>query len=160
GRFVAPKVVEVTLKAGGTRRLTADFIFINTGGRPVRPSIAGLDSVQALDSTSIMELNALPGHLPVVGGGYIGLGFRPMCRRFGCAVTVVQHGTQLLAREDPDVASEVCKVLQEDGIEILLETEVTRVQSAGRGVALHLRGPAGEQTVTGSHLLIATGRVP
>jgi pyruvate/2-oxoglutarate dehydrogenase complex dihydrolipoamide dehydrogenase (E3) component len=160
GRFLAPKLVEVTLKGGGVRTLTADLIFINTGCRPARPAIAGLDSVEALDSTSIMELNALPEHLLVLGGGYIGLEFGQMFRRFGSVVTVVQRGKQLLAREDPDVAAEVCKVLQEDGIEILLETEAIRAQAAGRGVGLHLRGPAGDRTVTGSHLLVAAGRAP
>src|SRR5499427_6969759 len=104
GRFTAPKVVEVTLKAGGVRTLTAEAIFINTGERPARPAIEGLDSVKALDSTSIMELSALPEHLLILGGGYIGLEFGQMFRRFGSAVTVVQRGEQLLATEDPDVA--------------------------------------------------------
>ncbi len=160
GRFTAPKVVEVTLKAGGARTLTADAIFINTGARPARPAIDGLDSVDALDSTSIMELGTLPEHLLILGGGYIGLEFGQMFRRFGSAVTVVQRGKHLLAREDPDVAEEVLKVLQEDGIEILLQTETTRVQAAAGGVVLQLRGPAGDRTVAGSHLLVAAGRVP
>jgi pyruvate/2-oxoglutarate dehydrogenase complex dihydrolipoamide dehydrogenase (E3) component len=107
GRFTAPKVVEVTLKAGGARTLTADAIFINTGARPARPAIDGLDSVDALDSTSIMELGTLPEHLLILGGGYIGLEFGQMFRRFGSAVTVVQRGKHLLAREDADVAEEV-----------------------------------------------------
>src|SRR5947209_1080952 len=161
GRFTAPKVVEVTLKAGSTRTLTADAIFINTGARPARPAIDGLDSVDALDSTSIMELGAVPEHLLILGGGYIGLEFGQMFRRFGSAVTVVQRGGQLLAREDPDVAEEVHKVLQEDGIEVLLRTEATRVQAAaGGGVLVQLCGPAGARTVAGSHLLVAAGRVP
>jgi pyruvate/2-oxoglutarate dehydrogenase complex dihydrolipoamide dehydrogenase (E3) component len=160
GRFTAPKVVEVMLKAGGARTLTADAIFINTGARPARPAIDGLDSVDALDSTSIMELSALPEHLLILGGGYIGLEFGQMFRRFGSTVTVVQRGKQLLAREDADVAEEVHKVLQEDGIEVLLQTEATRVQAAAGVVVLQLRGPAGDRTVDGSHLLVAAGRVP
>jgi pyruvate/2-oxoglutarate dehydrogenase complex dihydrolipoamide dehydrogenase (E3) component len=160
GRFTSPKEVEVTLKAGGARTLTADAIFINTGARPARPAISGLDSVRALDSTSIMELDTLPEHLLVLGGGYIGLEFGQMFRRFGSAVTVVQHGKQLLGREDPDVAAEVLKLLQGDGIEILLETEAVGVHTTSGGVALQLRGPAGEPTVAGSHLLLAVGRVP
>ena len=159
-RFTGPKVVEVRLTAGGTRTLTADSIFINTGARPARPRIAGLNSVRALDSTSIMELQELPEHLLVLGGGYVGLEFGQMFRRFGSAVTVVQHGKQLLGREDPDVAAEVCKLLQADGIEILLETEAVGVHASASGVGLDLRGPTGERTVTGSHLLLATGRVP
>jgi pyruvate/2-oxoglutarate dehydrogenase complex dihydrolipoamide dehydrogenase (E3) component len=160
GRFTAPKVVEVTLKAGGTRTLTAEAIFIDTGARPARPAIDGLDAVDALDSTSILELGAVPEHLLILGGGYIGLEFGQMFRRFGSAVTVVQRGTQLLAREDPDVAEEVLKVLQEDGIEVLLQAEATRVQAAAGGVVVQLRGPAGDRTVAGSHLLVAAGRVP
>ena len=102
----------------------------------------------------------MPEHLLILGGGYIGLEFGQMFRRFGSAVTVVQRGKQLLAREDADVAEEVLKVLQEDGIEILLQTETTRVQAAAGGVVLQLRGPAGDRTVAGSHLLVAAGRVP
>jgi pyruvate/2-oxoglutarate dehydrogenase complex dihydrolipoamide dehydrogenase (E3) component len=102
----------------------------------------------------------VPEHLLVLGGGYVGLEFAQMFRRFGSAVTVVQQGKQLLAREDPDVAEEVLKVLQEDGIDVLLQTEATRVQAAAGGVALEVRGPAGNRTVAGSHLLVAAGRVP
>ena len=160
GRFTAPKVVEVTLTAGGTRTLTADTIVINTGCRAARPAIAGLDAIAALDSTSIMELDTLPEHLLVLGGGYIGLEFGQMFCRFGSAVTILQQGKQLLSREDPDVAEEVCKILQEDGIDILLENEVVGIQAAARGTALQVRSPAGERTVSGSHLLIAVGRVP
>ena len=160
GRFTGSKVVEIKLNAGGTRTLTADAIFINTGARPMRPRIAGLDLVTALDSTSIMELEVVPEHLLVLGGGYVGLEFGQMYRRFGSAVTIVQLDKQLVGREDPDVAAEVCKLLQMDGIEILLETEAVGVDTNGSGVGLQVRGPKGERTLAGSHLLIATGRVP
>jgi pyruvate/2-oxoglutarate dehydrogenase complex dihydrolipoamide dehydrogenase (E3) component len=160
GRFIAGKLVEVTLKTGGTRTLVADTIVINTGCRPARPAIAGLDSDLVLDSTSIMELEALPEQLLVLGGGYIGLEFGQMFRRFGSRVTVVQHGPQLLSREDPDVAAEVCKVLEEDGIEILLGTDAVRGQVAAGDVHLQVRGPAGERALSGSHLLVGVGRVP
>jgi pyruvate/2-oxoglutarate dehydrogenase complex dihydrolipoamide dehydrogenase (E3) component len=159
-RFTGPKVVEVKLNSGGTRTLIADNIFINTGARPAQPRITGLDSVKTLDSTSIMELQELPEHLLVLGGGYVGLEFGQMFRRFGSAVTVVQHGKQLLGREDPDVVAEVYKLLQEDGIEILLETEAVGVHASAAGVGLDIRGPAGARTITGSHLLLAIGRVP
>jgi pyruvate/2-oxoglutarate dehydrogenase complex dihydrolipoamide dehydrogenase (E3) component len=159
-RFTGPKAVEVKLNAGGTRTLTADTIFINTGARPGRPCIAGLDSVNALDSTSIMELQDVPEHLLVLGGGYVGLEFGQMFGRFGSAVTIIQHGKQLLGREDPDVAAEVFKLLETDGIEILLETEAVGAHASASGIGLDLRGPAGERTVTGSHLLLAAGRVP
>jgi len=160
GRFTGSKAVEVRLTAGGTRTLTADNIFINTGDRSARPRIAGLDSVTALDSTSIMELEVVPEHLLVLGGGDVGLEFGQMFRRFGSAVTIVARRNQLLGREDPDVAAEVFKVLQTDGIEILLESEVLGAHSSTSGVELQLRGPSGERTIAGSHLLIAMGRVP
>jgi pyruvate/2-oxoglutarate dehydrogenase complex dihydrolipoamide dehydrogenase (E3) component len=160
GHFTGSKVVEVKLTAGGTRTLTAENIFINTGDRSARPRIAGLDSVTALDSTSIMELEVVPEHLLVLGGGDVGLEFGQMFRRFGSAVTIVARRNQLLGREDPDVAAEVFKVLETDGIEILLETEVLGARSSASGVELQLRGPSGERTVAGSHLLVAMGRVP
>src|SRR5215831_9210759 len=159
-RFTASKTLEVSLKDGETREITAPLIFINTGARPKQLTIKGVESVSLLDSTTIMELDALPEHLLIIGGGYIGLEFGQMFRRFGSTVTVVQHGKQLLAREDPDVAEEVHKVLQEDGIDVLLQTEATRVQAGARGVVLQLRGPAGDRTVAGSHLLVAAGRTP
>src|SRR5688572_5630714 len=98
-RFTGPKAVEVAMNDGGTRRLTADKVFINTGCRPATPPLPGLDQVPALDSTSVMELDEVPRHLLVLGGGYIGLEFGQMYRRFGSAVTVVQRGQQLLPNE-------------------------------------------------------------
>jgi pyruvate/2-oxoglutarate dehydrogenase complex dihydrolipoamide dehydrogenase (E3) component len=159
-RFTGPKSLDVTLNGGGTRTLSAENIFIDTGDRPARPRIAGLDSVKALDSTSIMQLGALPEHLLVLGGGYVGLEFGQMFRRFGSAVTIVQHGKQLLGREDADVAAEVLKLMQADGIEILLQTEAVGVRASGSGVTLDLRGPTGNRTISGSHLLVAVGRAP
>ena len=158
--FTGPKAIEVRLNAGGTRTLTAENIFINTGARPAQPRINGLDSVNALDSTSAMELQALPDHLLVLGGGYVGLEFGQMFRRFGSAVTIVQHGKRLLSREDADVAAEVQKLLETDGVEILLESDATGVHAGTSGIALDLRGPGGQRTITGSHLLLAVGRVP
>ena len=116
--------------------------------------------MKALDSTSIMELQEIPQHLLVLGGGYVGLEFGQMFRRFGSQVTIVQRGKELLGREDPDVAAEVCKLLRDDGIQILLETEVASVHARASGIGLELRSPTGENTVTGSHLLVSTGRVP
>jgi pyruvate/2-oxoglutarate dehydrogenase complex dihydrolipoamide dehydrogenase (E3) component len=121
-RFTAPKVVEVAVNDGGTRRLSADKVFINTGCRPAVTGLSGLDRVSALDSTSVMELAEVPSHLLVLGGGYIGLEFAQMYRRFGSAVTVVQRAKRLLPHEDADVAEEVNKILREDGIETLLST--------------------------------------
>ncbi|MCH7896087.1 MAG: mercuric reductase [candidate division NC10 bacterium] len=158
--FSGPKTVQVQMKSGEPRHLTADTIFINTGGRPEKPPVAGLDSVPTLDSTSIMELDVLPEHLLVLGGGYIGLEFGQMFRRFGSAVTVVQRGKQLLAREDTDIAEEVTKILREDGVEVLLETQALRAEKADSTVRLTVRTPTGERVLSGTHLLVAAGRAP
>jgi len=160
-RFIGPKQVEVRLNDGGTRSMTAETIFINTGARPRVPALPGLDAVPFLNSTSIMELDVVPAHLTVVGGGYIGLEFGQMFRRFGSQVTIVQRSEQLLTREDKDVAQEIGEILREDGIEVLLNTQPLRVEPArDQGIGLAVRTPEGERTVTGSHLLIAAGRVP
>jgi pyruvate/2-oxoglutarate dehydrogenase complex dihydrolipoamide dehydrogenase (E3) component len=158
--FVGAHVLEVRLADGARGGLTAPKIFINTGARAASPSIPGLDSIPTLDNVSIMELDAVPDHLLVLGGGYIGLEFAQMFRRFGSAVTIVHRGKQLLAREDSDVADEVAKILAQDGIEVILQAETTRAsQSEGR-IWLSIRKPDGELTIDGSHLLVATGRVP
>ncbi len=160
-RFTGPKSVEVRLNDGNVSQLTAETIFINTGLRPTKPPIPGLDSVPALDNVSIMELDTLPEHLVVLGGGYIGLEFGQMFRRFGSRVTIVQQGKQLLTQEDPDVAEEVAKILREDGIEVVLEATTLGVERSGDGeIQLTVKTPLEERRITGSHLLVATGRVP
>lgn len=154
-RFTGPREVAVN-----GRQLAADLFFINTGGRPAAPEVEGLDRVPSLDSTSIMELDEVPEHLIVLGGGYIGLEFGQMFRRFGSRVTVVQRGRQLLPQEDEDVADAVLSVLREDGLEILLQAEARRADMAGDRVRLTVRTPEGERTLEGSHVLRAAGRVP
>jgi pyruvate/2-oxoglutarate dehydrogenase complex dihydrolipoamide dehydrogenase (E3) component len=159
--FTGPKKLEVRLNVGELLELTADHIFINVGARPANPPIEGLDGVPALNSTSIMELDEVPEHLLVLGGGYVGLEFAQMFRRFGSEVTVVQRGKQLMSREDPDVAEAVAEILREDGIEVLLETQARRVeQDDGGRIQLKVESPEGESFLSGSHLLVATGRPP
>ncbi|MGH7341950.1 MAG: mercuric reductase [Candidatus Rokuibacteriota bacterium] len=158
--FTAPKSLDVRLGDGDRVALTADLIFINTGTRPARPSLAGLDDVPALDSTTIMELESVPEHLLVLGGGYIGLEFGQMFRRFGSGVTVVQRGGQLLGREDPDVAEAVAAILREDGVAVLLDTQALRVRRHRDEVELDVKTGEGERTLRGTHLLVATGRTP
>jgi pyruvate/2-oxoglutarate dehydrogenase complex dihydrolipoamide dehydrogenase (E3) component len=159
--FTGPKELEVRLNAGGALQLTADLIFINTGGRPRRPPVEGLDDVPALTSLTIMELDEVPDHLLVLGGGYVGLEFAQMFRRFGSRVTIVQRGSQLLTREDADVAEAVTEILREDGVEVLLDAQTRRVEhSVDGGIRLEVSTPEGESTLSGSHLLIAAGRVP
>jgi pyruvate/2-oxoglutarate dehydrogenase complex dihydrolipoamide dehydrogenase (E3) component len=159
--FTAPKQIEVALRGGGTRQMQAGKFFIDTGGSPSVPALEGLRDVPFLNSTSIMELDVVPRHLLVIGGGYIGLEFAQMFRRFGSRVTVIQRGANLLVREDDDVASEVADILREDGIEILLNTEAVRVARAGeKSVRLRVK-TRGEtaRSILGSHLLVATGRI-
>jgi len=159
--FTGPKTLEVRLNNGETRQLTAATILINAGARPAKPSLTGIEDVATLDSTSIMELDEIPEHLLIVGGGYIGLEFGQMFRRFGSQVTVIQRGANLLAREDPDVAEEVANIMREDGLEVLLETKPVSVTQASQGnIHLTVQTKAGERTLTGSHLLMAAGRVP
>jgi pyruvate/2-oxoglutarate dehydrogenase complex dihydrolipoamide dehydrogenase (E3) component len=152
--------IEVRLNDGGNVALAAEKIFINTGGRPAKPEIEGIADISYLDSTSIMELDELPEHLLVLGGGYIGLEFGQMFRRYGSQVTIIQRGERLLNREDPDVADEIAKILGEDGITVLLSSEATRAERRSGGLRLTVRTPDGDQTIDGSHLLAAAGRTP
>ncbi|MBA3795259.1 MAG: mercuric reductase [Rubrobacter sp.] len=160
-RFTGPKELEVRLDGGKTAQLTAENIFINVGARPGGVPVEGLDAVPTLDSTTVMELDEVPEHLLVLGGGYVGLEFAQMFRRFGSEVTVVQRGPQLLSREDADVAEAVAEILRQDGVEVLLETEAQSVrQDESGGIQLTVNGPDGEDTLSGSHLLVAAGRPP
>jgi pyruvate/2-oxoglutarate dehydrogenase complex dihydrolipoamide dehydrogenase (E3) component len=158
--FTGPHSVDVRMSDGETRALAAEKIFINTGGRPAKPEIEGLAGISYRDSTSVMELDELPEHLLVLGGGYIGLEFGQMFRRYGSQVTIIQRGERLLNREDPDVADEVAKILREDGMTVLLSSEATRVEPIDGGLRLTVRTPDGDQTINGSHLLAAAGRTP
>lgn len=157
-RFTGPR--EITVASNGDRRtLSADLIFLNPGARPARPSLVGLDAVPALDSTSVMELDTVPEHLLVLGGGYIGIEFGQMFRRFGSRVSIVQRGRQLLAREDPDIARAVEDVLRQDGIDVLLDAEAHRVGPGPDGtIHLMVRAGRADRTLVGSHLLLAVGR--
>jgi pyruvate/2-oxoglutarate dehydrogenase complex dihydrolipoamide dehydrogenase (E3) component len=160
-RFTGPRELAVRKNGGGEVSLTADYIFINVGARPGSVPVEGLESVPTLNSTSIMELDEVPEHLLVLGGGYVGVEFAQMFRRFGSEVTVVQRGKQLLSREDADVAEAVAEILREDGIEILLETQARRAGQSDDGrIELTVETPEGERTLSGSHLLVAAGRPP
>jgi len=158
--FSGLREMEVRVEGETVRRLKGEQIFINTGSRPVSPRISGLEDVPALDSTSIMELDKVPDHLLILGGGYIGVEFGQMFRRYGAAVTIIQRGYQLLSREDEDVAKAVAGVLAEDGIRLLFGVETTHAARTDGGVALTIRRGEEESILRGSHLLVATGRVP
>jgi pyruvate/2-oxoglutarate dehydrogenase complex dihydrolipoamide dehydrogenase (E3) component len=159
--FIAPKTLEVYLKGGETREITAPLIFIDTGDRPEPLTITGVENVSVLNSTTIMELVTLPEHLLIIGGGYIALEFGQMFRRFGSQVTLMQRRPRVLMNEDEDVSEEIAKILREDGITVLTATTPQQVeQRSGGRMQLTVCTPEGEQQLTGSHLLGAVGRVP
>jgi len=159
-QFISPTSIAVQDKKGQDRMLIADRFFINAGCRPSVPEIAGLQDVHFLDSTSVMELNVVPEHLLVLGGGYIGLEFGQLFRRLGSRVTIIQSASSLLTREDPDVASAVAEILKEDGIQILLEARAEEVAQHGPHIHLKIRVDDKARSLEGSHLLVATGRIP
>ncbi len=159
--FSGPKTLEVTLNSGETQQVSAEHIFINTGARPAQLELNGVEHISVLNSTSVMELESVPEHLLILGGGYVGLEFGQMFRRFGSAVSIIQHGKQLLAREDSDVAEAVAGILREDGIEVLLDATPTQVEYPKDGhIQLKVRTTSGEHTLHGTHLLAAAGRTP
>ena len=159
-RFTGARTIEVRSNDGAQRSLSAKYIFINAGTRAARPKLDGLDDIPTLDNVSIMELDTVPAHLLILGGGYIGVEFGQLFRRFGSRVTIVQLRGQLLAGEDPDVAEEVTKIFQQDGIEVLLNSKVIRIRQAGGNIRLEVQQQGTSKTLAGSHLLVATGRVP
>jgi rRNA maturation RNase YbeY len=168
-RFSGPREVTIALSDGGRRTCRAPYIFINTGTHTQIPEIPGLDGVPYLTSTSIMELGEVPEHLIVLGGGYIGLEFGQMFRRFGSRVSVLEAGPRLLGREDDDVADEVTTILEGEGLDIVVNAKASRVMpgevgvsgaSGGAGVSVEIDTPEGRRVVSGSHLLVSVGRRP
>jgi pyruvate/2-oxoglutarate dehydrogenase complex dihydrolipoamide dehydrogenase (E3) component len=161
GRFLDPRTLEVRSGDGGPMRYTADLFVINTGCRPAPLSLEGIEDVSTLDSTSIMELAELPEHLIILGGGYIGLEFAQMFRRFGSRVTVIERGPRLAAREDEEISDALSDILREDGIDVVLRAEAQRISQDRNGtVHLEMTTPEGARTIEGSHLLVAAGRTP
>jgi pyruvate/2-oxoglutarate dehydrogenase complex dihydrolipoamide dehydrogenase (E3) component len=160
-RFVAPKTVEVRLNEGGTHVLAGDRVFLNLGTHATIPPVPGLADAQPLTNIELLEIDNLPGHLVVLGGGYVGLEFAQAYRRFGSRVSLIERGPQLLGREDPDIAAELHRILSGEGIEIHLATEVLAVEGrSGEAVHLSVRAPSVEQTLAATHILVATGRTP
>src|ERR1700719_3512645 len=161
GNFVAPKTLEVRLNDGGTRVVVGDQVFLNIGTHAAIPSVPGLDAAGPLTNIEALELDYVPQHLIVLGGGYVGLEMAQAYRRFGSRVTIVEHGPQLAGREDPDVADEMRRILSDEGIDILAATETRRVQGrSGGDVSLLVCTSSGEQTIEGNDILAAAGRSP
>src|SRR5829696_1260170 len=158
--FTGPRMLAVRTNDGEALELVADNVFINAGARPANPLIEGLDSVPAMNSTSIMELGELPERLLVLGGSYVGLEFAQMFRRFGSEITVVELSGRLMGREDADIAEAVAEIMREDGIEVLLETKTQRAAKEDGKILLTVNTSEGERALEGSHLLVAAGRPP
>jgi pyruvate/2-oxoglutarate dehydrogenase complex dihydrolipoamide dehydrogenase (E3) component len=159
-RFSGSRTVEVRLRDGGVRQITGDKVFINTGTRPHFPPIAGLADARTLNSESIQELDRLPDHLIILGGGYIGCEFAQMFCRFGSRVTLIDRNEAFLDHEDRDVAEQILQIFQEDGIEVLLGATAQRAEwVSDHAVRVTIQTSAGEQIVEGSELLAALGRV-
>ena len=159
GRFIGPKTIAVE-DSGKIRQLTAKNIFISTGTRAKRPPIEGLSTVPFLDNVSIMELGSVPEHLMILGGGYIGVEFGQMFRRFGSKVTIVHPHSRLLMREDTDVVEELATILEQDGIDLRLESKALRVANHSGAIEIEIATKQGSERLTASHLLLAVGRRP
>jgi pyruvate/2-oxoglutarate dehydrogenase complex dihydrolipoamide dehydrogenase (E3) component len=161
GRFVAPRTIEVRLNDGGTRLLRGDQVFVNVGSHAAIPNVPGLEAARPLTHIEALEIDSLPSHLIVLGGGYTGLELAQAYRRFGSQVTVIEPGPQLMSREDPDTAAEMQRILSDEGIEILLSAAPVRVDGrSGEAVTLTVRTASGERKVEASDILVATGRIP
>jgi pyruvate/2-oxoglutarate dehydrogenase complex dihydrolipoamide dehydrogenase (E3) component len=161
GRFVAPKTLEVSLNDGGARTLTGAQVFLNLGTHAAIPNVPGLAAGKPLTHIEALELDVLPAHLIVIGGGYAGLELAQAYRRFGSEVTIIEVGTQLMGREDADASHEVRRILSEEGLQIYVPAELLNVSGqSGKAVSVSIRTSAGEQTIEGSHILVAAGRIP
>jgi len=160
-RFTEPKTVQVALNAGGTRSLRGERVFINVGTRASIPDVPGLAAAAPMTHVEALNLERLPGHLVILGGGYVGVEFAQALRRFGSRVTIIQHGPRLLAKEDPDVQDALLELMTDEGIQVFLRAEALNVIGrSGSGVALRVRSGAAERTLEASDILVATGRTP
>ncbi len=160
-RFTAPKTVQVTLADGETRMLRGERIFVNVGSRASRPNVPGLAEAEPMTHVELLNIQHLPEHLVVLGGGYVGLEFAQAMRRFGSRVTLIHPGKQLLDREDSDVADALLQLMKDDGITILLETDLRSVTGRS-GVQVQLRVQTGSVAyiIEATDILLATGRTP
>ena len=161
GHFVGPKRLEIQLNDGGMRLLTGDKLFINVGSHAAIPDIPGLAAARPLTHIEALELDYVPTHLVLLGGGYVGLELAQAYRRFGSRVTVIEAGPQIMGREDPDVAEEIQRILAAEGIQFFVAAEILKVHGrSGQEISVTVRTGKTEQTIEGSDILVATGRIP
>ncbi|HTW64780.1 MAG TPA: FAD-dependent oxidoreductase [Bryobacteraceae bacterium] len=159
--FVGEKAVEVRAEDGSSRILTGDQVFLNVGTHAALPDIPGLEAAKPLTHVEALELDRLPKHLFILGGGFVGLEFAQAMRRFGSSVTILERGPQVARGEDADVSDEILRIFRDDGIEVLLNTDLAEVRGlSGQQVQMRLIDAQGERIVQGSDLLVAAGRVP
>jgi pyruvate/2-oxoglutarate dehydrogenase complex dihydrolipoamide dehydrogenase (E3) component len=160
-RFTEPKTVEVALNAGSSRLLRGERVFLCVGSRASIPNVSGLAAAGPMTHVEALNLERLPEHLVILGGGYVGLEFAQALRRFGSRVTIVQRGKQLLEREDADVAKAILELMRDEGVEVLLQAEALQVTGhSGTVVKLRIREGASERTIEASDILVAAGRTP
>jgi pyruvate/2-oxoglutarate dehydrogenase complex dihydrolipoamide dehydrogenase (E3) component len=161
GRFVAPKTLEVRLNDGRTRVLSGDLVFLDLGTHAAIPSVPGLEAARPLTHIEALELDYLPSHLVVLGGGYSSLEFAQAYRRFGSTVTIIESGPQLMGREDLDVSEEIRRILTDEGIQVLAEAELMHVRGrSGAELDLVVRTTSGDRNIECSDILVAVGRIP
>ncbi|HEX4266215.1 MAG TPA: FAD-dependent oxidoreductase [Verrucomicrobiae bacterium] len=159
--FTEPKIVQVTLNDGSARSLRGERVFLNVGTHATIPNVPGLADAHPMTHIEALNLQRLPSHLVILGGGYVGLEFAQAMRRFGSRVTVIQHGPKLLQREDPDVTEALLQLMQDEGIEVLLNTEVLKVTGqSGESLQLDLRTENIARAINASDILVAAGRTP
>ena len=159
GRFVEPKTIEVQLNSGGTRRIRGERVFLDVGTRAAIPEV--LRSAGPMTHVEVLNLERLPEHLIVIGGGYVGLEFAQAMRRFGSRVTIIQHGKQLLEGEDTDVSEGLLELMKDEGVEVLMESEIQSVTGrSGSGVQLQVRTAGSDRSISASDILVAVGRTP
>jgi len=158
-RFVAPRTVQIELRDGGTRTIQGDRVFLDLGSRAAIPEVSGLAEATPMTHVEALELDRLPRHLIVLGGGYVGLELAQAFRRFGADVTVIEHGPQLASREDPDIAAALKDLFVDEGIEVVLDAKTRRVDGrSGDRVRVYVNEGPGDRAIEGTDLLVATGR--
>src|SRR5580693_1457946 len=161
GTFVGPRTIHVALREGGERTLTADRVFINVGTHATIPDLPGLREAKPMTHIEALDLQRLPDHLIVLGGGYVGLELSQAFRRLGSRVTLIERGPQLASQEDPDVADAVLRLFRDEDIDVLLGAHVVHVAgSSGRHVTVQVQTANGMRTVEGTDILVALGRTP
>lgn len=158
--FVNSKTIHVELNEGGTETFSAEKIFIDTGTRPAIPSIRGLNEVGYFTATTLMEYKQIPSHLLVIGGGYIGLEFGQMYRRFGSKITILEHSDRFLRKEDEDIADEILKFLKAEEINVLINAEAISLKKENDSIKATLKVDGEEKIINCSHVLVSAGRIP